>query len=555
MMTNTPLRWHALARTPVSIVRPAQLLLIAAGLSAAVFPAPSFADNGQWAADSGGDWSSASNWEENQIASGVGAIATFATGNGGTIVVDSEHTVGHLVFEGTKQWQVRGGKLTLEVGDPLVGAPTITIAEGYHIIRNILDGTQGFRKLGDGTMYLQQSSNTYSGVTYIEGGQVYIRNNSSLGAVGAGNGTVVLRTSSASPRLHIGPAASGGSAVITQEDITLRYEAVGNANTAGYINDRDSNEQAGALILERAGSGAASTVYTFGVDVIEGKLTISGDVSGSLGEGAVAGNAGTDANRLRINTATDAVRTNAVISGVIADGSIGAGGLSLYKVGTGILRLTNANTYSGSTVHSEGLLLVNNASGSGTGVGALSVSSGAEFGGIGTVAPEGDAGITFAAGSTVAPGDTDDSGLSLAAGEVFSFDLSKSSGNAVFAEGAFIALDFSTTQVDRIDFAGLTAEDVRIELNDNVVNFFSTGGGVLADGVYTILSFDAANAYSGSLTLGTGLEGYEAAFLYNADSIQLQIGMIPEPAAVAALTMGLAAFGVACVRRRNSNKR
>jgi len=322
------------------------------------------------------------------------------------------------------------------------------------------------------------------------------------------------------------------------------------------VNDRDNNEQAGSLILERAGSGPSTDVYNFGVDVALGKLTISGNISGSLGVGAVAGQAGTDANRLSINTLTDAVLTNAVISGVIADGSIGDGGLSLYKTGTGILRLTRANTYSGSTVHGGGLLLVNNASGSGTGIGALSVSSGATLGGIGTVAPQGNAGILFEAGSTVAPGDTNDSGLGLTAGEALSFNLSETTGNAVFAKDAFIALDFSAIggTVDSIAFIGLAPGDVRIELNANVVNFSSIGDGVLADGVYTIFSFDAANAYSGTLTLGTGLEGYQAAFLYKADSIELQIGAIPEPSAVASLAVGLVAFSATCVCRRRNNK-
>lgn len=55
----------------------------------------------------------------------------------------------------------------------------------------------------------------------------------------------------------------------------------------------------------------------------------------------------------------------------------------LVKTGTGTLTLTNANTYGGGTTVNQGVLLVNNASGSGLGTGNVVVNSGATLGGSG----------------------------------------------------------------------------------------------------------------------------------------------------------------------------
>jgi autotransporter-associated beta strand protein len=74
-------------------------------------------------------------------------------------------------------------------------------------------------------------------------------------------------------------------------------------------------------------------------------------------------------------------------SGMLKDGGEGGGsGGSLTKIGSASLALTNASTYTGATVVNAGRLLVNNATGSGTGSGAAAVfNNGSVLGGSGVI--------------------------------------------------------------------------------------------------------------------------------------------------------------------------
>ena len=80
----------------------------------------------------------------------------------------------------------------------------------------------------------------------------------------------------------------------------------------------------------------------------------------------------------------------------------GSGGslTNLDSVGGGRLILTQPSTYSGGATVNGGTLLVNNASGSGTGSGSVTVNSGATLGGSGAIAGA----VTCQPGGTLAPG-------------------------------------------------------------------------------------------------------------------------------------------------------
>jgi autotransporter-associated beta strand protein len=116
----------------------------------------------------------------------------------------------------------------------------------------------------------------------------------------------------------------------------------------------------------------------------------------------------------------------------------------IEKVGTGTWVLTGSSTYSGGTAVTQGTLLVINATGSGTGLGAVTVQSGAVLGGSGHIAPAADQNVTLTGGTlqigTELPGaipaaastltlQTSGTGvLSFSAASVLTFDLFSGAG-------------------------------------------------------------------------------------------------------------------------------
>jgi hypothetical protein len=109
----------------------------------------------------------------------------------------------------------------------------------------------------------------------------------------------------------------------------------------------------------------------------------------------------------------------------------------------GTTTFTAANTYSGGTAINDGLLLVNNTSGSGTGSGAVTVGEGGAgtlfrgtLGGTGTVGGL----ITVQEGGTLAPGT--------------SVGTLTASGNVAFADNGHLAIELSGTSADQLVIGG-----------------------------------------------------------------------------------------------------
>jgi autotransporter-associated beta strand protein len=94
--------------------------------------------------------------------------------------------------------------------------------------------------------------------------------------------------------------------------------------------------------------GCTVTVNTGGTLDFNGQ---SETITALTGSGGTILNNGGSASTLTLNsTATN------TYSGIIANGSFGAGGMSFVKSGSGIQTLSGANTYSGSTTVNGGTL-------------------------------------------------------------------------------------------------------------------------------------------------------------------------------------------------------
>jgi len=259
------------------------------------------------------------------------------------------------------------------------------------------------------------------------------------------------------------------------------------AHTSHYVMTLN-DFSAGTISLSAANSTLASVSGTATVNVSGANVTIA-EVSGGTvnveAEGATI-QSYTGGN-VAVGDGLEATMQNGVSSGVIS----GEGGLT--KSSAGVLTLDGANTYTGATTVSTGILLVNGSIPAGS---TFSVAEGAVLGGNGTI-----------------------------------------SGDLTLAEGALLAFDTAYT----LTLAGA------LSLNSSfgVASLRNINGGeidwaVIAEGTYTIMNtsfdfstinianFGAANAFD--------IGGGRSAYFQNGS---LQLVVVPEPSAWALLTVSL----------------
>lgn len=263
-----------------------------------------------------------------------------------------------------------------------------------------------------------------------------------------------------------------------------------------------SASSANVTFLTAANTGAQTLEMAGGITVLNRKLTLFGagiESKGSLfnADDDNVWDGGVDLGAT--NNATIGVTngTTLTIKGEVSGSA--AGGLT--KTGEGALILEGSSSYSTGTTVSQGLLLVENTTGSGTGTGDVSVLSGAAIGGDGTIA-----------GS-----------LDLASGAKFEFTLNR------------------TLKVSGdITFGGFS-------INDVVVSDW----GSVANGTYTLIggtgTFDYSNVDFGTtLDLGGGrIAGLQQG--------SLQLNVVPEPGTL--WLLGLSGLGMALMRRCYRSRR
>jgi fibronectin-binding autotransporter adhesin len=205
----------------------------------------------------------------------------------------------------------------------------------YAVISGVItygSGTAGITKTGNGVLVLT-GTNTFNGTTTISGG-----------AIQAAIGTGI--PSSRFLKLDGGVYQSNGTYTFTRSlgtsGSTFQWTANGGGFSAG----------AGALTVN-IGSGTALTWGT----------TVGTNIVGTLKFGsATAANVTTFQNAVNLNAATRTIQVDdnisstadyAVMSGVISN-STGTAGIT--KTGSGLLLLTGADTYNGTTTISGGEL-------------------------------------------------------------------------------------------------------------------------------------------------------------------------------------------------------
>lgn len=245
-----------------------------------------------------------------------------------------------------------------------------------------VEGAGALTKVGANTLFLA-GSNSYSGGTNINAGTINFNNNSALGsgAITFNGGTLQAGAENLSIGLPMTLNASSGTIDAAGNSLTLS----GVIGGSGGLTIMSTVASTGTVILSNANT------YSGGTSINSGVLQIANDANLGVSAGTVTFNGGTlqagtsffSARNMVIGSSSGTIDTNSfliVLTGAISGGS-SANGLTVTDnsgIGTGLLYLTGASTYSGGTTVKSGTLELG-ANGALPGGGDITVNSGATF--------------------------------------------------------------------------------------------------------------------------------------------------------------------------------
>ncbi|AWI10410.1 hypothetical protein CKA38_15130 [Ereboglobus luteus] len=463
-----------------------------------------------WTGDVDGNWdTSTSNWINGA------APAAFAAGD--AVTFDNTSTTDTINIPGA----VTPSAITVDVTRDLTFAP----ASGFGINGNI-----PLRKAGMGALIFSATNTGFSGTVTIEAGifRTYAPASNIVmctGPIVFAGGTYSLTAASNSNQPNLDqsftvPAGVTGE-ITTPNRFALNGGVLGsgtlilNINTTVSRADFQNDFTGFSGELRLAGSGTAriglnklssaqpvavpGTSWTNTALVIDGSVGLLPNTASYGNTMAIGSLAGSSASAKLLGGSNGLVTYE--IGGKNLDTSY-AGSIetnaALTKVGTGMLTLTNAHTYTGATTISAGALHV---TGQLAGASAVSVSTSAAFGGSGTVAGN----VTYADGATL---------LSTAV-----------------ASGSLLGMDVagSVTLGSTLDISPVVPE-----------------GGLLVSGTYTLLR--AAGGITGAPTLswvysGTGVS---AVLGQDANTITVEItASLPDAPVITSLLTASGTIGEA----------
>ena len=262
--------------------------------------------------------------------------------------------------------------------------------------------TTAIQKNGSGLMIIS-GANTYTGQTTINGGYLRLDNADAAGPPATSGRIEIAETIDQVGNNAVLELGTGNTNFTRATGTAATQVRIGGNNTnmpshAGFasVTGTSTINLGGASAAVTWGAGAG--FFNVGGDFLFGSPNVAGTVD--FQNPMNLGNGSTSNVTRTLRALNGSAAVDGIISGAIADATTTGTNNGIIKSGAGTLALTAANTYTGATSVTAGMLLVNNTTGSGTGTGAVSVASGATLGGTGSIGGT----VTVSTGGTIAPG-------------------------------------------------------------------------------------------------------------------------------------------------------
>ncbi|MEY4939159.1 MAG: hypothetical protein RIQ93_894, partial [Verrucomicrobiota bacterium] len=415
------------------------------------------------------------------------AVTVNATTGGTTATLDLDGnsvTIGSLTFGGST------GTST-STSNVQTGAGTLTLGGNVtYDATNNPNGSTLSGKLALGatrTFTIGDSSNAAADLTVSA-----IISGSTFGVTKAGAGTLLLsgaNTYTGATTVNLGTLKAGASATVFGSGSAVTVNATTASSTATL--DLDGYDVTiGSLTF--GGSGGTST-STNTVQMGAGKLTLGGNVTydatnNPLGA-TLSGKLELGADRtFTIGNSSNAA-ADLTVSAVISDG------FGLTKAGSGTLVLSGANTYTGTTTVSAGVLNIQDNTALGTTAGGTSVTSGAAL--------QIQGGITVGAEALTLNGtgvSSDGALRNISGANTYGGLLTLGSATRINSDADTLTLSNAGT---------ITGSGFDLTVggagNTSIASIIGTGAGTLTkDGAGT-LTLTGANTYTGATTVSAGV--------------------------------------------------
>ena len=274
----------------------------------------------------------------------------LGTTNQGTIVNNGATLSVNGVSGNGESLGLAGGTLASDAGSnhwtgavQLSNNSSITVAPNTVLnLSGIISGSGGITKSGEGTLIFSgASNNTFAGVTTVNQGALQLSKTTS----NAVSGALVLGDGIGGVNADV-VAFSGNSQIASASAVTI--------NSSGRL---DLGGFTGAI--------GSLTMTSGNVTTGNGNLGLNGalTINTANTQATIAGNLSLLGGVRIFNIANGSAPVDLLVSAVIGNGT-GTGGI--IKTGAGALHLTGANTYSGTTTVSEGILAIFDTLGLGT---------------------------------------------------------------------------------------------------------------------------------------------------------------------------------------------